>query len=384
MCSCFQGAASSREGAGSTLDSESACASDVPISDSEAGSLGTVGSAAPPVARPGPILLATPCKDIISGQGHVDSIAACASLRLIVTSNDTRHSLNFFSYLPDGTCTPAGTLGRHGTDPLEFDFDASGRLAFTVPPPPAVPTLLVTDGGNNRVQPRRRWTWLPGSARCFLGLLGRPWTLRHPTGVAASPRHIAMTTIADATVHLFDSTTRARLWSVRDRGLKGLLHLQASVPFLRKGCGCRLTLDGQGVAVAGRLDMSCLTIRSVRDGGVVECLGCPALQPWDMEECGGVGGGEGEGSGWVISNNGALGWACPPASGPDPRDAVALCSVTRHPQQSELKGGLALAWAPGLGLLREGVDCVQVCPTALPCMHSLQGAGILLRSYDSA
>ena len=39
-----------------------------------------------------------------------------------------------------------------------------------------------------------------------------------------------------------DSVTRVRLWSVRDRGLAGLLHLQSRVPALRRGEVQRLGL----------------------------------------------------------------------------------------------------------------------------------------------
>jgi hypothetical protein len=214
--------------------------------------------------------------------GACYGLAVSSVLRIIAISSSSSQNLSMFGINVDGTITAAAVFGGGGSGPLQFNMGnssgtISGMLAFTEgsTTPIGVPTLLVTEGSNNRVQEINVLT------RSHIGYL--PGSIYDPHGVAANKSRIAVSALSGPgsgvhVVHLFDATTRALL-------------LTTAPGLLGSSIGLRFTDDGLNVAVADYGNAR-LTMFSVADGSSVKNLptGC---SPYDIEECT---------TGWVVAD----------------------------------------------------------------------------------
>ena len=227
----------------------------------------------------------------------------CASLGLLATLSSSDCFITLFSIGPDNRLTPAGTLGRAGVGPLQFHFSHRDKLTFTAAsagsaagagagaltgcepsattacaarsgPRPPTPTLLVTEFKNDRVQE------VDVVAGTHVGFLYAPGLIDGPRGVAASHRHIAVTNQprgGDPRVHLFDASTRTRLWTVP---------MATGTPE-----GVCFSGGGSYVVVADRLGRR-LVVMATDCGSVVGAVHTGDVHPEDVRECDG---------GWLVS-----------------------------------------------------------------------------------
>jgi hypothetical protein len=302
---------------------------------------GGAAAAVPDALAPGPpfglararLITTLPC-----GKGPV-AIAVCVALRTIVVNSNKKNILHLFTIGTDGVIAPAGTLGGLGSGPLQFNFDRKIiKMAFTVPAPSsgpgaARPTLLVADGGNDRVQE------VDVVTRAHVGYLCPPGTLKRPRGVAASRAHIAVTTCADGhhSVHLFDAVSRARMWTVG--GQEGSGPRKLSLPL-----GVRFTADGARVAVADCLNRRIMVL-SVVDGSSEGLVSTPGIEPRDVEEVEG---------GWLVATGSGHRVALVPAAGGEP---TAVVGGLAGSGEGQFRSVYSLALVPGLGLLV--ADCLN-------------------------
>ncbi len=158
---------------------------------------------------------------------------------------------------------------------LSFDFSVGGGLRFTVVQGGATPTLLVADGGHDRV------VEVNVTTGALVSLLYSPGSIEgSPRCIAASATHIAVSAWKDDkgphVVHVFDATSRRRLCTLGGAvGVsKGLMH---------SPLGLCLTRDGLHVAVAERTN-SRISVFSLVDGEAVDVIDTP-LKPFDIEDC---------------------------------------------------------------------------------------------------
>jgi hypothetical protein len=211
----------------------------------------------------------------------------CTSLKRLVLSNSTC-TLSVLELLPDGAAVLVGTMGSHGSGPGQFrigdmNHDGwSGGLAFTVC---ARPTLLVADGGNDRVQEVDVLS---------LRYLRDLCTVPAPRCVAASPALLAVSSWAragrgDHVVLLFHAVTRVQLRTVAGTcgGAHGLLNcpyglaLSSSEVFVADSVNHRVCVFAGDTGRFVRLLPSKVALRepvavALRRGGTLVLCAAPA------------------------------------------------------------------------------------------------------------
>lgn len=211
----------------------------------------------------------------LRGVGPGRGMAVCVPLRRLVTSNDHNLTLTLFTIRPDGTFALQCTIGGKGRGPLQFATDQymSGWMCFTVGSD--VPTLLVTDAGNDRVHE------LDVSDARAPAHVGFPIRVLGPRGVAASASLLAVTawkhiSRGEHVVHAFDAVTRAPLFTA-GCGL-GSGDGQLSEPY-------SLRVSNQHIVVAARGNNRVSAFRT-SDGAfaghlALAVIGAAEVEEWD-------------------------------------------------------------------------------------------------------